>query len=186
MKRMIFTVSVSLVIIGSLIAIVAQTERPTIYIDKEICPGEACSYDWQIKVLKKTPAYAQPNLTQTIIYEFNAGEIVTASESQVHTVAGRFTAKRDHEKYKAGDVLWVYTYLGEGVFKVWHEGRMYEEKLDFSPWGGTAGKRCEKSAECWGELERELEMSWWLKIKSVDGREGWVRVDENLEWLEKG
>ena len=164
----------------------AQASRPKVFIDKDICPGEGCSYEGNARVLKSMKAYAEPNENSLAIYEFTAGVVVTSSESEVHTVAGRFVVKRVYESYRPGDVLWVYTYLGEGLFKVWHGGKMYEEKLDFSPWGGSAGKRCENGdGSCWGELEKEMEMTWWLKVKSVNGREGWVRVNENLEWEDR-
>jgi MFS family permease len=162
---------------------------PAVYIDKG-CPGEGCSYAGRVKVLKRTPVYVFPSVKSARLFELVPGEIVTALDSEVHTVAGRFVVKRPHGRYRPGDVLWVYTYLGEGFFKVWYHGKMYEEDLGFSPWGGTSGKRCEKDEYCWGELEKELEMKWWLKVKDKKGRKGWVIVvvgvdslwDGNLAW----
>ena len=163
-----------------------QKSPPKVLIDKDICPGEGCSYKGNARMTKTSTAYAKPDENSLASCEFTAGDVVTSFKSEVHTVAGRFVVKRTYESYQPGDVLWVYTYLGEGMFKVWHSGRMYEEKLEFSPGGGSAGKRCEKDdGSCWGELEKELEMNWWLKVKSNDGREGWIRVNENLEWEDR-
>lgn len=163
-----------------------RTKRPAYYIDRGVCPGEGCSYKGRAKVLNRTEVYAAPSVRAEQLFEIVAGETVTSLASQVHTVAGRFVVKRAHQRYRPGDVLWLYTYLGEGVFKVWHRGRMYEENLEFSPWGGSAGKRCEKDERyCWGELEKEHEMTWWLKVKSKGGRQGWIRVSRNLEWEDR-
>jgi hypothetical protein len=160
-----------------------QSKRPVVYIDKHICPGEGCSYAGRPKVLKHTVVYATPSIRSRRLFRIISGERVTSLDSQVHTVAGRFVVKRAHEKYRPGDVLWVYTYLGEGLFKVWYRSRIYTEDLEFSPWGGTTGKRCEQEERyCWGELEKELEMTWWLKIRSRGGRQGWIRVNDNLDW----
>lgn len=169
-----------------IILFAAQASPPKVLVDKDICPGEGCSYQGNARVTKSTIVYATPDENSLAIRELTVGDVVTSSESEVHTAAGRFVVKKAHEGYRPGDVLSVYTYLGEGLFKVWHGGKMYEEKLDFSPWGGTAGKRCEKDdGSCWGGLEKELEMIWWLKVKSIDGREGWIRVDKNLEWEDR-
>lgn len=70
--------------------------------------------------------------------------------------------------------------LGEGEFKVWFKGGMYHESLEFSPYGGSMGKRCEFGRGCWGELERELKMTWWVKIRAADGRVGWTDQAERF------
>jgi hypothetical protein len=76
--------------------------------------------------------------------------------------------------------LWVYTYQGEGFFKVWYKGRIYSEELMFSPYGGSTGRRCEETDDCWGELDKELNSVWWIKIRSADGRVGWTSAGENF------
>ncbi len=183
MKPRSILAALSLFVVMPALLFAAQTSPPKVLIDKDICPGEGCSKEGNARATKSTKVYAEPNENSSAIWEFTPGVVVTSSGSEVHTAGGRFVVKRAYENYQPGDVLWVYTYIGEGVFKVWHEGKMYEEKLDFSPWGGSAGKRCEKDdGSCWGELEKELEMTWWLKAKSIDGQEGWIRVDGNLEW----
>jgi hypothetical protein len=187
-RRIVFVFSICIFGLAQIQARVAQTKHPTLYVDKGICPGEGCSIESEdrAKVIKSTTVYVNPNSRSAPRFNLSVGEVVSSLKSEVHTVAGRFVVKRDYEKYRAGEVLWVYTYLGEGNFKVWNRGKMYQEDLGFSPWGGGVGKRCElDNAFCWGELEKELEMIWWLKIKSKDGRKGWIRVDENLDWYGK-
>jgi hypothetical protein len=57
---------------------------------------------------------------------------------------------------------------------------MREEDLGFSPYGGSAGARCEDDKQCWGELERKLEFTWWVKVRSKDGRVGWSDQPEHF------
>ena len=184
-RRIVFIVSICIFGLAQVPGSMAQTKHPNLYVDKGICPGEGCSFEGHAKVIKRTTAYGNPNTRSVPRFELSVGEEVSSLKSEVHTLAGRFVVKRDHEKYRAGDVLWVYTYLGEGNFKVWNRGKMYQENLNFSPWGGTVGERCElNNSLCWGELEKELGMTWWLKVKSKDGRKGWILVKENLDWQE--
>ena len=134
-------------------------------------------------MLKRTTVYSAADTGSSKLFEIGTGTRITSLDSEVHTVAGKFVVKLKHEAYRPGDVIWVYTYLGEGIFKVWRDGRMHDQDLGFSPWGGSGGKRCEADPKiCWGQLEKPLDMTWWLKIKDSRGRTGWVRVNENLEW----
>lgn len=182
-KRWVWIVGVGAV--GAIVLLLWSRWRPpAVYIDKGVCPGEGCSYkDEVFVVLKPTVAYTFPSVKSARLFELIPGERVTALDSEVHTVAGRFVVKRHYKKYRPGDVIWVYTYLGEGSFKVWYRGKMYVENLSFSPWGGASGKRCEEDEDCWGELEKGLEMTWWLKVKNREGREGWVQAHDNLMQL---
>lgn len=184
-RRTVFCFLIYLLLLMQVQVSPAQTKHPKLYVDKNICPGESCSFEGSAKVIKSTVVYDNPNLRSARRFALSVGEIVSSMTSEVHTLPGRFVVKRDYDKYRAGDVLWVYTYLGEGNFKVWNRGRISQEDLGFSPWGGTVGERCQlNSSLCWGELEKKLEMTWWLKIKSKDGRKGWILVNENLDWQE--
>jgi hypothetical protein len=99
---------------------------------------------------------------------------------EVHTIPSRFVVKKPHAPYKPGDVLWIYTYQGEGFFKVWFKGRMYVEDLLFSPYGGSGGPRCEATDQCWGEMDKRLDSVWWIKIRLAGGRTGWTNEGENF------
>ena len=145
---------------------------PAKYIDKGACPFECCTYRaWHTKV--DTVAYAHPDKNAKVVGLLKAGAIVEAITGEVHTSPVRFVIKKRHGEYTPGDVLWVYTYLGEGYFKVWRNGGMQKEDLGFSPYGGSPGDRCENNKQCWGELEKELKFRWWVKVRSKDGLEGW-------------
>jgi hypothetical protein len=110
-----------------------------------------------------------------------AGESVEGLTGEVHSTPVKFIVKRSHEAYKAGDIIWVYSYEGEGYFQVLRNGELVSEDLDFSPYGGTAGTRCQDDERyCWGTLERELTSVWWVKIKTKSSLEGWSDEPEHF------
>jgi hypothetical protein len=161
------------------INVFSQARPPTIFIDKGACPFECCTYrKWRTE--KTTLAYVRPDKRSKRVGKFMAGTDVVAITGEVRTIPSRFIVRKEHEKYKPGDILWVYTYFGEGIFKVWFKGKMYEEDLVFSPYGGSMGKRCEVDKLCWGEMDKELQMTWWVKIKSAKGWIGWTDQAENF------
>jgi len=179
MKRLLILLAI-VVHLGFLpIRTYAQAQHPVFFVDRGACPFECCTYRrW--KTEKTTTAYARPDTSSKRVGRFLAGTRVVALTGEVRTVAGRFVVKKTHEKYKPGDIIWVYTYYCEGLFKIWFKGKMSDEDLGFSPYGGSGGKRCEEAGQCWGELDKELRMTWWIKIKSADGWVGWTNQGENF------
>ncbi len=152
---------------------------PAKYIDKGACPFECCTYRaWHTKA--DTVAYTQPDKKAKVVGLLKVNAIVEAITGEVHSTPVRFVVKKPHGEYKPGDVLWVYTYLGEGRFKVWRDGAMQEEDLGLSPHGGSPGARCENKRQCWGELEKALKFSWWVKVRSKEGWEGWSDQPEHF------
>jgi len=155
--------------------------HPSPYVDKGACPFECCTYrEWKVERL--TVLRSEPKQDGASIGRVKRGDLVTALTGNVVTVPARFRVKRDHDGYRRGDAFWVYTYVGEGFFKVWHDGQMEEEQLDFSPSADdTGGDRCQKSERlCWGELDTPLKMTWWIKLRTTRGLEGWSSEHENF------
>lgn len=158
----------------------AADSPPAKYIDIGACPFECCTYrDWHTKF--DTVAYAKPDKNAKVVGRLKAGATVEAITGEVHSSPVRFIVKKPHAGYKPGDILWVYSYLGEGNFNVWRNGAMQEEDLGFSPYGGSPGARCENKEQCWGELEEKLRLSWWVKLRSREGWEGWSDQPEHFE-----
>lgn len=175
MKKLLFAVAVAL----SPSVAISTDSPPAKYIDKGACPFECCVYRaWHTNA--DTVAYAQPDKTTKVVGLLKTGTIVKAITGEVHSTPVRFIVKKPHAAYKPGHVLWVYTYLGEGHFKIWRNGSMHEEKLGFSPYGGSPGARCENDKQCWGELENELKFTWWVKVRSKEGWEGWSDQSEHF------
>jgi hypothetical protein len=175
MKKLLFAIAVVL-LPG---AATRADSPPPKYIDKGACPFECCVYRaWNTKA--DIVAYAKPAKNAKVVGLLKAGATVEAIIGEVHSSPVRLVVKKPHAEYKPGDVLWVYTYLGEGNFKVWRNGAMQEEDLGFSPYGGSLGTRCENKEQCWGELEKELRFSWWVKVRSKEGWEGWSNQPEHF------
>jgi|SRR5580765_414605 hypothetical protein len=153
---------------------------PSSYVLKGACPFECCTYrDWSVD--KQTVLYLKPSVGSKKVGALETGESATGLTGEVHATPVRFTVKRLHDAYNPGDILWVYSYSGEGIFTVWRNGRLVGEDLGFSPYGGTGGNRCEQpSQSCWGTLESELKSNWWVKVKTKGGIVGWSNQPEHF------
>lgn len=153
---------------------VVSPTPPAQLVDDGACPGECCGYgEWT--TVRAVKVLARPAVGAATIATLAAHIPVNALTGRVVTTAGEFVVKRRHGPYSPGDVLFVYTYLGEGFFKIWHRGRLYEEELGFSPHGGSRGSRCTEPLECWGELRRKHHSTWWVKLALPGGKSGWTR-----------
>jgi hypothetical protein len=154
--------------------------HPRSFADEGACLGECCTYrEW--KVGRDVPLYSQPKLEAIVVGKLVRGSSIEPVAGKVVTTAGRFRVTHDTGEYHRGETLWVYTYHGEGSFRVWYRGAMRDEDLGFSPYGGTAGDRCQVfGAGCWGELEEPLKTTWWAKLRTPNGVEGWSSVEGNF------
>ncbi len=166
-------VRTAFLVIGALVA--AHAVAQDLFIDKDACPGEGCVYGerW----VARTPVRLQsaPSSTASSSGNVLGGETVQTITGEVHTSPGRFIIHRSHGEFAPGDEMFLYTYLGEGWFRLRHNGLLKIAELGFSPWGGTSGKRCElDSTRCWGSLQQELYFEWWVKVRTEEGLEGWT------------
>lgn len=175
MRTLCLPLSFSLIFL-SYIDSYSQAKPPSFYIDKGACPFEGCVYGiWKTK--KSTPAYALPNLRSKRVGKFVAGSDVRAITGEVHSVPGRFVVAKRHGRYKAGDVLWTYTNLGEGYAKIWFNGKWDQEELGTEP---PLGQTCQSSRYCWGNMTTKGKETWWIKIRSTEGWVGWTNQGENF------
>jgi hypothetical protein len=58
---------------------------------------------------------------------------------------------------------------------------MFQEELDFmsGPFEQSL-PRCNETPACWGTLEKQMEIDWWVKVRSRDGWVGWTNQTENF------
>jgi hypothetical protein len=191
MKRMACGRTAAWLALATGIGLFAQATRvakpPAVYVDKGACPFECCQYgEWTAR--QPAPAYAEPVENAPPVATVTTGTKILAVTGEVRTKAGRFTVTQEHpsmrsmggepKPYKPGDVLYVYTYHGEGAFTVWFAGEMYEEMMEFSPYGGGPGDGF------WGELDGDLETVWWVKAQLPDGRVVWLRNPANFNGMD--
>ena len=169
------------IVIGLYLSLVAslsaQQALPSIYIDHAACPFECCTYGkW--RVVSNTTLLAESNPRSGQVAMLQAGDTVQAITGEVRThptpflVESAFAGDRERQ-YAPGDTLWLLTYLGEGYFRVWWKGQVFEEDMGFSPYGGTPGSRCEHCRL--GTLLREHRSEWWIKVGTATGIVGWTR-----------
>jgi hypothetical protein len=160
-------------------------DRPAVYTEQGACPFECCTYrEWW--AAKPVPVYASASPGAAQLRMLAKGEHVRAITGFVRTQAGEFTVTRNHGRYKAGDTLWVYSYRGEGNFLIWFKGKMFDEDLGFSPYGGSGGTRCQDDAKnCWGHLKADLSNDWWIKLRLQDGRIVWTNKGSDFSNTDK-
>ena len=176
MPRLVSTLLLTSLILWGISASQAQHRRRLVYLDRGACEGEACGYGrW--KTLEKTIIYARPDERSRKVREFPIGQCVTALTGEVHVYKpGRFVVIKAQARFKPGDVIYAYTYLGEEVYKIRHKGRWYaEQQLTYSPRPGPdAAEKCKLDARCWGVFEEQPHSVWWIKMRDNRGRVGWT------------
>jgi hypothetical protein len=146
-------------------------DHPTFYIDKGACPFECCTYrEWGTQ--KTTKLYAEPKTNSSVVGTAGKGTTVKAQTGEVHTRPGKLIVKRDVPTFRKGDVLWVYTYLGEGYFKIWYRGKFIEDQIDFDIHNPSPGD--------WGYFEIMPDSVWWVKMRTSSGLEGWTNEPGNF------
>jgi hypothetical protein len=180
MNKLLKILAVASLLLFNALSVRPQSKPPAYYVDKGACPFECCTYrKW--KTERTTIAYARPNLKSKRVGKFRAGTTVAGLTGEVRVVPGRLVVTKAHDRYQPGDVLWVYTPLGEGFYKVWFKGKMYQEEMPYmsGPYEQSY-PRCEDTPECWGKLEKEMKTEWWVKIRSAQGWIGWTNLAENF------
>ncbi|MEP6847414.1 MAG: hypothetical protein ABI999_01065 [Acidobacteriota bacterium] len=157
--------------------------HPTTYVDKGACPFECCMYRrW--KTRKNTVAYATPDRRAKRVGMFRQGSWVRGLTGEVRTlVPGKFVVRKPFEENRPGDVLWIYTPIGEGFYKVWFGGRMMEKDMIYTT-SPRDNLPCSRSKDCWGELEVKPKMVWWAKVRSPAGWMGWTYQPENFDYVD--
>ena len=160
------------VAIGLLVCGCAVSRRA--FVDVGACPGEGCQYGERWVAREAVRLRSAPNSSASSTGMVQAGEAVQTLTGEVHTIPGRFVVRRPHGEFVPGDEVLVYTYLGEGVFRVRHNGTLKDADLEFSPWGGSGGDRCQDESRCWGILKQQLQSEWWVRVRTGTGTDGWV------------
>jgi hypothetical protein len=155
----------------------AQTSRPALYVDAGACPSECCTYGqwWAIRPVQ---LHAEPRSDAALVGMVSPGDTVVAETGEVRTIPTPFLVKAPMEEYAPGDTIWVLTYLGEGYFRVWVDGEVRELGLDFSPYGGSSGARCQRCDH--GELLTSHRSEWWVRIRTAAGVTGWTMAPDSF------
>jgi len=148
----------------------------TPFIDKGACPFECCRYgDW----IAKTAMDLTSNINGSDIVErVSAGEKIKALTGEVYTIPNEVEVIKDHNKFKRGDKIYLLTYQGEGLYRVWFNGKISSEEILFPDFTEKNDfKNCDdKKVDCWGKIINLRRNSvWWVKIQKANGSKGWTK-----------
>jgi hypothetical protein len=149
----------------------ATPQPPALFVDPGACPGECCRYGvW--RATREVTLYANPGKSTSVVGRVHAGATVSAVSGEVHTRAGTFVVRIASGSYRPGDVIWVYTRLGEGWYRVWRRGEMVDEEISVAPE--------HRSPDDWGHYTRPPLSVWWVRLRLQDGPEGWTKTPEHF------
>lgn len=147
--------------------------------DVGACPFECCTYrEWT--AIKETVVLKNMSDNSPALFKIKKGEkIEGVTGTVITTKAGIREAlrnayiyyyeengKRESKvKVRKGEWLSVLTYLGEGVYKVWYKGKIYESHLDPPEFKNIS----------------QPKSVWWVKVKNRKNQIGWTRLTENFD-----
>ena len=154
------------------------------YVSKEACPFECCTFrTWD--VYADTILYDKPR-GEKVVARVGKGEKVEGLTGEVH-IRPMAVAVRHSPPYlnvSTGAIVFLLDYLGEGIRRVWVDGKVLE--LDIH---GNIHDHCPfPDCRCWGEYvypvtpvtEDERSGTWWVKVKTRDGAVGWTKDHKNF------
>ncbi|MFO1518280.1 MAG: hypothetical protein U1F57_01235 [bacterium] len=160
---------------------------PKIYEDKGACPFECCTYrEWT--ALQDLPLYEQPHGEKTV-GSVKKGEKVKGVTGIVYSTPTPVEIIYTHGRYKKGDRIYLLTYLGEGFYKIWHQGKVWEEEMTGTDvlrnfcQGSECPQSCANSPSksCWATLPGKIKPAeWWVQIKTSKGALGWTPKSEQF------
>lgn len=161
-----------------------RAQETDVYVDKGACPGEGCEYCALYVAKSDVAVYEDPSTESKQLGEIPANDTFISKRGEVHTVPTRFEVHRQHDGIKPEDEVLALTYLGEGYYRIFLNGELTRADLGFSPWGGSGGKTCNNPRFCWGQLENELEFTWWMWVIAESSLEGWVIADGSMRQID--
>ncbi|MGH7567290.1 MAG: hypothetical protein ACREK2_10715, partial [Gemmatimonadota bacterium] len=141
------------------------------------CPFECCTYGtWTTTAT--TTVYEQPD-ESAASFTVPAGAALEASSGYVlltrigvavaQDTVRVFDESGQSRLMAAGETLLVLDDVGEGYRRVWHAGAIYQTDaasgVDVGPGAPAA------------ELVVEPERQWWVRVRTEDGRTGWLWMD---------
>ncbi len=159
---------------------------PTHFEDYGACPFECCTYRrWSVNA--DTVLYKQRDKSSGVAFRVKKGDHVIGLTGVVITLkVGKAIIKKATTigitkrkiRVNAGDVLYLLHYEGEGIYKIWFRGRIYENEMPTAP--GLDTKTPIAQREEFIHVVSEPDYIWWVKVKNRLGRIGWSKEDKNF------
>ena len=158
---------------------------PANYRDNGACPFECCTYRrWTVD--KDTVIYKDQSEKSGVAFRVKKGEHVVGVTGVVITlkpgkaiVRKAMTIGQDRKiRVKPGDVLYLLHYMGEGYYKIWFKGRIYENEMPTAP--DEVGKPPARGKQESIEVQSEPDAVWWVKVKNRRNQIGWSKQTDNF------
>ncbi len=155
----------------------------TIFIDKGACPYEGCFYGfWRVE--SDFPLYDKVN-GQHVIGIAQKGSNIKSLTGEVHTLPDILKIKpnavstdnNNPNHYTANQPIYVLTYLGEAIFRTWHDGRFYEDNTIYCVVPGMGD--CNPKLDIY-DLVRPGKRVWWVKIQLANKKIGWAKSIDSI------
>lgn len=155
----------------------ARKGPPDIYVAKNACPFECCTFrEWTVKT--SVDLLDKPN-GNTIVTRLSPGQKVSGVTGEVHVKprpAGVvYPTTLGSLSFEEGDIFFVLDFRGE-AYRIWANGKVLAESID------EPSRACAKPSKgCWAQwiLEDskapEDQAIWWVKIRTKDGKSGWTK-----------
>jgi hypothetical protein len=164
------------------VAHIAQSKRPELpFFDWNACPFEGCQYG-QWTVLRPVVVYDTWKHTRRATTRLAEGDKVVAVTGVVITYKpGIIRANVDLPYYcdlKRGDIVYTYSYRGEGAWAVWLNGT-YHDVYCVPPAPSPNESACRE--DCAGTVLQAGEKEWWAKIRLKSGKTAWVNMDKEFK-----
>jgi len=141
------------------------------YVETDACPFECCTYgEW----IGTGALYMSetPDLNAAVLRELEPGETFTALGGDVHVLKpGTGVVREGRGQFASGEHLWVFSYLGEGVWNVWYEGDLIT--VPMLPDADAKGDPAQAAVI----LEKPPQTQWWVEIQDSEGTNGWILMD---------
>ena len=164
----------------------AQKVLPFYYEDRGACPFECCAYRrWTVTA--DTIIYKDRVERAHAAFRVKKGEHVMGLTGVVVTLKpGKAVVKKATQlgtngrqvRVKAGDVLYLLHYEGEGIYKFWFGGRIYEAEMPSAPDQVNQSPADKLSQDI--QLISEPQTVWWVKVRNERGQTGWSKQDNHF------
>jgi len=164
----------------------ARKALPFYYEDYGACPFECCTYRrWTVNA--DTIIYQDRVEGARAAFRVKKGEHVMGLTGIVVTLKpGKAVVKKATQlglngrqvRVKAGDVLYLLHYEGEGIYKLWFSGRIYEAEMPSAP-DQVNQSPADKSLQSI-QLVSEPQTVWWVKVRNERGQTGWSKQNDHF------
>ena len=117
----------------------------------------------------------------TVVAEIPADARVDGVTGEVWVEPQPYAVLRDNGLLKAGDVIFFLDNLGEGHVNYWYKGSLNPELELHDGLYSYTYENCQANHVVAGACslrklhpEKKFLNEWWVKIRTSDGKEGWV------------